>query len=146
MNDVPIILYIELFTRYTNKQEDQKKENIYKYIQIDLIVHPYLRTQDSFQSTSIKEIVDNVSSIFSRLHVLVVGPGLSRDKIMQDTAKELIKKARENDMAIVIDADGLFLVQQHPETVQGYKKAVLTPNVVEFKRLCEKMVKSQYLI
>lgn len=65
---------------------------------------------------------------------------------MQDTAKELIKKARENDMAIVIDADGLFLVQQHPETVQGYKKAVLTPNVVEFKRLCEKMVKSQYLI
>ncbi|KAL9547716.1 hypothetical protein PS6_006983 [Mucor atramentarius] len=96
-------------------------------------------TQDSFQSTSIKEIVDNVSSIFSRLHVLVVGPGLSRDKIMQDTAKELIKKARENDMAIVIDADGLFLVQQHPETVQGYKKAVLTPNVVEFKRLCEKM-------
>jgi ATP-dependent NAD(P)H-hydrate dehydratase len=107
-----------------------------------LIVHPYLRTQDNVQSTSIKEIVDNVSSIFSRLHVLVVGPGLSRDKIMQDTAKELIKKARENDMAIVIDADGLFLVQQYPETVQGYKKAVLTPNVVEFKRLCEKMVNS----
>ncbi|GAN09462.1 ribokinase-like protein [Mucor ambiguus] len=105
----------------------------------DLIVHPYLRTQDSVQSTPIKEIVDNVSSIFSRLHVLVVGPGLSRDKIMQDTARELIKKARENDMAIVIDADGLYLVQQHPETVQGYKKAVLTPNVVEFKRLCERM-------
>jgi ATP-dependent NAD(P)H-hydrate dehydratase len=36
--------------------------------------------------------------------------------------------------------DGLFLVQNHPETVKNYQKAVLTPNVVEFKRLCETMV------
>jgi ATP-dependent NAD(P)H-hydrate dehydratase len=103
-----------------------------------LIVHPYLRTTET--CSSIKDIVDKVSNVLSRLHVLVVGPGLSRDQLMQDSAKLLIEKAREQDMSIVIDADGLYLVQQYPETVQGYKKAVLTPNVVEFQRLCEKMV------
>ncbi|PHZ10994.1 carbohydrate kinase [Rhizopus microsporus ATCC 52813] len=107
----------------------------------DLIVHPYMRTKEKVDSkdASLKDIVDRVSSVFSRLHVLVVGPGLSRDELMLDSAKELIYKAREKDMAIVIDADGLYLVQQHPETVKDYKKAVLTPNVVEFQRLCEKM-------
>ncbi|KAI9361944.1 Ribokinase-like protein [Pilaira anomala] len=104
----------------------------------DLIVHPYLRTKEKLDC-SIGEIVDRVTSVFSRLHVLVVGPGLSRDESMIDTAKELIMKAREQEMAIVIDADGLFLVQKYPETVKGYRKAVLTPNVVEFQRLCERM-------
>ncbi|CAO3642254.1 unnamed protein product [Mucor hiemalis] len=105
----------------------------------DLIVHPYLSTKENLGQKSMKDIVDKVSNVFSRLHVLVVGPGLSRDDCMINTAKELIFKAREQNMAIVVDADGLYLVQKHPETVQGYKKAVLTPNVVEFQRLCEKM-------
>ncbi|GAA5803609.1 hypothetical protein HPULCUR_009092 [Helicostylum pulchrum] len=104
----------------------------------DLIVHPYLRTKEKLDG-SIGEIVDRVTGVFNRLHVLVVGPGLSRDECMIDTAKELIMKAREQNMAIVIDADGLFLVQKYPETIQGYKKAVITPNVVEFQRLCERM-------
>ncbi|KAI8973387.1 Ribokinase-like protein [Mycotypha africana] len=107
----------------------------------DLIVHPYMRTSDKLQKEhhDTKDILERITGVFSRLHVLVVGPGLSRDDAMQKTAKDIILKAREKDMAIVIDADGLYLVQNHPETVKGYKKAVLTPNVVEFKRLCEAM-------
>ncbi|KAI8374873.1 Ribokinase-like protein [Blakeslea trispora] len=106
----------------------------------DLIVHPYMRTKEKLESElNIDKIVDRVSSVFSRLHVLVVGPGLSRDEVMQETTRQLILRAREQNMAIVVDADGLYLVQQHPETVKDYKKAVLTPNVVEFKRLCDKM-------
>lgn len=100
-----------------------------------------MRTKSNLGSgTTIQDIVSQVSNVFSRLHVLVVGPGLSRDEIMLNTAKELIKKARNENIAIVVDADGLFLVQQYPEMISGYKKAVLTPNVVEFKRLCERMV------
>ncbi|KAI9251066.1 H-hydrate dehydratase [Sporodiniella umbellata] len=107
----------------------------------DLIVHPYMRTLEKVDSEKVglEDIVSRVSSVFSRLHVLVVGPGLSRDRLMLGAAKELIYKAREKEMAIVIDADGLYLVQKHPEVIQGYKKAVLTPNLVEFKRLCETM-------
>lgn len=103
-----------------------------------------MRTKEKVetQNSGLKEIVDRVSTVFSRLHVLVVGPGLSRDELMLDSAKELILKAREKNMAIVVDGDGLYLIQQHPETVKDYKKAVLTPNIVEFQRLCEKMVKT----
>lgn len=43
-------------------------------------------------------------------------------------------------MYIVIDADGLFLVGTDPSVIKGYKRAVLTPNVVEFGRLCDSMV------
>ncbi|KAI9272883.1 Ribokinase-like protein [Phascolomyces articulosus] len=104
----------------------------------ELIVHPYMRTSNTSYS-SVSEVVSRVSASFSRLHVLVVGPGLSRDSAMQESAKEIILKARKHNMPIVIDADGLFVVQNHPEIVQDYNKAVLTPNVMEFKRLCERM-------
>jgi ATP-dependent NAD(P)H-hydrate dehydratase len=60
---------------------------------------------------------------------------------MQLAARIAIKLARENELYVVIDADGLFLVQNDPSVVKGYKRAVLTPNVVEFQRLAEKLVR-----
>ncbi|ORX50890.1 Ribokinase-like protein [Hesseltinella vesiculosa] len=104
----------------------------------DLIVHPYLRSGLQSDET-IQDAVQRVTGIYSRLHVLVVGPGLGRDAAIQRTAKALIEQARQQQMKIVIDADGLYLVQLHPDSIKNYRKAVLTPNVVEFKRLCETM-------
>lgn len=49
-------------------------------------------------------IVKRVTDTFGRLHVLVVGPGLSRDDAMQNSAREIMLKAREQNMAIVVDA------------------------------------------
>lgn len=72
-----------------------------------------------------------------RLHVLVVGPGLGRDPLMQATVAKVIRAAREKDMPVVLDADALLVVQKTPDLVRGYKNAILTPNVVEFKRLCD---------
>jgi ATP-dependent NAD(P)H-hydrate dehydratase len=72
-----------------------------------------------------------------RLHVLVIGPGLGRDKLMQETCAKVIEAARERGMPFVLDADGLNLAQTKPELVQGYKECILTPNVVEFGRLCK---------
>ena len=50
---------------------------------------------------------------------------------------EIITHARDRNIALVLDADALFLVQQRPELVRGYKECVLTPNVVEFARLAK---------
>lgn len=36
--------------------------------------------------------------------------------------------------------DGLYLVTQEPGVIENYKKAVLTPNEVEFARLFRKVV------
>lgn len=75
----------------------------------------------------------------SRLHVLVVGPGLGREEYMQNYARTAIGIARKNAMFLVLDADALWLVTQDPSIIKGYRRVVLTPNVMEFKRLCEKL-------
>lgn len=72
-----------------------------------------------------------------RLHVLVIGPGLGRDPLMQDTCAKVIEAARKENIPFVLDADGLNIAQTRPELVQGYRECILTPNVVEFGRLCK---------
>jgi len=112
----------------------------------ELIVHPYLRSLENLKKHNsdnidgkIDEIVEKVSSMFNRLHVLVIGPGLSRDQGLISTVEKIIEKAKAVNLPLVIDADGLFIIQNNPDLIKGYKPAILTPNVVEFNRLCEKM-------
>lgn len=64
---------------------------------------------------------------------------------MQLAARIAIKLAREKLIYLVIDADGLWLIQSEPEVIKGYSRAVLTPNVVEFKRLCDSVVRTTSL-
>ncbi|CAG8798281.1 19179_t:CDS:10, partial [Cetraspora pellucida] len=106
---------------------------------IDLMVHPYMRISENTPDLIPKEIIDNVTSLFKRLNVLVIGPGLSRDKMMLECAKGIILKAKEQNIPLIIDADGLFLIQNYPDLVKNYSEAILTPNVNEFRRLCETM-------
>lgn len=81
---------------------------------------------------------------------------------MQDCARAALDIARGMDqIGIVVDADGLWLVQvgplcplafprveadnqNDPSVVTGWKgvpRIILTPNVMEFKRLCDAMVR-----
>lgn len=58
---------------------------------------------------------------------------------MQTFAKMAVSIARERGMFIVLDADGLYMIGQDRAVIQGYRRAVVTPNVVEFKRLSEQV-------
>merc|ERR1712230_171358 len=49
----------------------------------------------------------------------------------------VLEAARKENMPFVLDADGLNLAQTRPELVHGYRECILTPNVVEFGRLCK---------
>lgn len=91
-------------------------------------------------------IKKELTGILERLHAIVIGPGLGREDHMQEYARVAIALAREQDKYIVLDADGLWLIQKHPEYIKGYAKAVLTPNVVEFQRLREALVRRQRVI
>ncbi|GAA6014068.1 hypothetical protein JCM10207_000226 [Rhodosporidiobolus poonsookiae] len=108
--------------------------NIIKTYSPDLIVHT-----DLGEGLSEQKLEEIFNSLLPRLHTLVIGPGLGRDEHMQLAARVAIRLARKNDLYIVLDADGLWLVQNDPDVVKGYKRAVLTPNVVEFSRLAEKL-------
>ncbi|XP_020894990.1 ATP-dependent (S)-NAD(P)H-hydrate dehydratase isoform X1 [Exaiptasia diaphana] len=92
----------------------------------ELIVHPLLDR---------KHAVNEVSEWLTRLHSLVVGPGLGRNPAIIDNAKALIEKARKQGKHLVIDADGLFIVTTYPDLIRNYTRVILTPNAVEFARL-----------
>ncbi|RXW21680.1 hypothetical protein EST38_g4174 [Candolleomyces aberdarensis] len=100
----------------------------------DLIVHPILN-----ESSTSDQVTPQLQSLFTRLHVLIVGPGLGREPYMQSYAKLAISLARQRGMYLVLDADALLLVGHDPSIIKGYRRAVLTPNVVEFKRLSEQV-------
>lgn len=109
------------------------------------MVHPLMRqspseSQESAKSekpTNADAIASPIIDMLARLHVLVIGPGLGRDPLMQDTVERVIRAAKDKGIPIVLDADALQLVQKDLNIVKGYTEAVLTPNVVEFDRLCK---------
>lgn len=104
----------------------------------NLMVHPYMRQgKNLVAGESAETVASNVISMLDRIHVLVIGPGLGRDELMQDTSAEVIKEARKRNIPFVLDADGLYLAQNRPELVHGYTECLLTPNVVEFGRLAD---------
>jgi ATP-dependent NAD(P)H-hydrate dehydratase len=102
------------------------------------MVHPYMRqSSHAAPSEDATSVAKDIIAMLPRLHVLVIGPGLGRDKLMQDTCAKIMQAAREQKIPFVLDADGLLLAQERPELVQGYRECILTPNVVEFGRLCK---------
>ncbi|KAI0794422.1 Ribokinase-like protein [Fomes fomentarius] len=101
----------------------------------DLIVHPILREDQTPEN-----VKSTLSSLLSRLHVLIVGPGLGREDYMITFAKLAVNIAKEQGMYLVLDADALWMIGQDLKLINGYRRAVLTPNVVEFKRLSENVI------
>ena len=92
--------------------------------------------QDSSPPTP-DSVAASITEMLPRLHVLVIGPGLGRDSLMQASVKKVISAAREQRVPIVLDADALLIVNNEPGFVRGWKEVVLTPNVVEFGRLAQ---------
>ncbi len=108
------------------------------------MVHPLMRSSPSYFAASLtassadtdpSTVAKPIIAMLSRLHVLVIGPGLGRDSLMHETVTRVIHAARGAWYTARLDADALLLVQKDPGLVKGYRKAVLTPNVVEFGRL-----------
>jgi ATP-dependent NAD(P)H-hydrate dehydratase len=102
------------------------------------MVHPYMRQSKNLaKSENAESITSEVVAMLPRLHVIVIGPGLGRDELMQETCAQVIQEARKQGIPFVLDADGLYLAQTRPELVEGCKECILTPNVVEFGRLAK---------
>lgn len=106
----------------------------------DLLAHCNIANTSSIPFPRPPENVrSELDSLLSRLHVLIIGPGLGREAYMQAYARIALSVARRQGMFIVLDADALWMVNNDISVIQGYRRAVLTPNVMEFKRLAEKL-------
>ncbi|KAL6497808.1 hypothetical protein OROHE_026958 [Orobanche hederae] len=113
----------------------------------ELIVHPILEESYSLRDEDKKSIsvkvIKEVDKWMERFDCLVIGPGLGRDPFLLDCVGEIMKHARQSNVPMVIDGDGLFLVTNCLELVSGYPLAVLTPNVNEYKRLVQKVLQCE---
>eukprot|EP00933_Yihiella_yeosuensis_P050462 TRINITY_DN48248_c0_g1_i1.p1 TRINITY_DN48248_c0_g1~~TRINITY_DN48248_c0_g1_i1.p1 ORF type:complete len:379 (+),score=49.50 TRINITY_DN48248_c0_g1_i1:43-1137(+) len=78
---------------------------------------------------------DRILENLPRLHAVVIGCGLGRQPAVFEGLGTIIAKARELGVPLVFDADGLQLIAQTPSLITGYDRVLLTPNIMEFKRL-----------
>ena len=113
----------------------------------ELIVHPSLI---ALNEESIETSAQSIAKFFSRINVMVIGPGLGRyskekleftsfyrDEGQLCITRRIIELAKLQKIPLILDADALFLIQKEPELIKGYKNCILTPNANEFKRLLD---------
>lgn len=93
----------------------------------DLIVHPILS----------KKYSSKINDLLKKLDVVVIGPGIGRDEEQLQLVTSIIQTCKNLKKAIVIDADGLYVVSQNVSILSNYPKpgAILTPNHREAARL-----------
>ncbi|RJE20268.1 hypothetical protein PHISCL_07401 [Aspergillus sclerotialis] len=104
------------------------------------MVHPLLPSSETVKdpnSIDPPALASPIIAMLSRLHVLVIGPGLGRDEVTTKVVAEVMKEARSRSIPFVLDADGLTLVTEDLDLIKGYKNCILTPNVNEFSRLAK---------
>jgi ATP-dependent NAD(P)H-hydrate dehydratase len=107
--------------------------------------------------SDINDSVNSVTKWLPNIHSLVIGPGLGRDEPTMETAKSIISEAKKLQLPLVLDGvkqlhsasekkkkndfpsfqDGLFLLSREPSIISGYTRAILTPNLNEYRRLCD---------
>jgi ATP-dependent NAD(P)H-hydrate dehydratase len=56
---------------------------------------------------------------------------------MESFTRMALSIARSQGMFLVLDADAIQVIGKDVSLIKGYRRAVVTPNVVEFKRLSE---------
>ncbi|KAJ2637967.1 hypothetical protein GGF40_001990 [Coemansia sp. RSA 1286] len=100
----------------------------------DLIVNPYLRLKENKDT---EEDIEKTFGVLEKLHSVSLGSGMGNDEGIKESVVEIIGRARQLNVPMVLDADSLALVCKDPELVHGYENVVLTPNAPEFKRLCK---------
>ncbi|XP_055923409.1 ATP-dependent (S)-NAD(P)H-hydrate dehydratase [Eupeodes corollae] len=92
----------------------------------ELIVHPLLDLEDA---------VSQIEPWLERLHVLVIGPGLGRERNIFETVSQIIESCRAVSKPLIIDADGLHLISGNRDLIKDYNGVILTPNAREFEVL-----------
>lgn len=106
----------------------------------NLMVHPLLPSVDTVKdpnSIDAPALAGPIIGMLSRLHALVIGPGLGRDTVTLKVVAEVMKEARSQSIPFILDADGLTMVTEELDLIRGYKHCILTPNVNEFSRLAK---------
>ncbi|EKX48606.1 hypothetical protein GUITHDRAFT_68606 [Guillardia theta CCMP2712] len=115
----------------------------------ELIVHPLLLVSDDPTEERGAAAYQQLSEWVARLDGILLGPGLGRDELVLQTCSRLLLLVAELGKPMILDADGLYILTQairEGERGSSLQKQLLgamrtahvtlTPNKVEFERLC----------
>eukprot|EP01012_Entosiphon_sulcatum_P004203 TRINITY_DN11581_c0_g1_i2.p1 TRINITY_DN11581_c0_g1~~TRINITY_DN11581_c0_g1_i2.p1 ORF type:complete len:335 (-),score=45.82 TRINITY_DN11581_c0_g1_i2:6-986(-) len=104
----------------------------------ELIVLPLLKGPQDAGFESVERTTDAICAKLGFLHALVIGPGLGRSETALAVVSQLLARiaAEFPKLAVIIDADGLWLVTQQPSVLHTLPHVILTPNRMELTRLC----------
>ena len=105
----------------------------------ELIVLPCYKTANMHDQQATSMAMQEVRPWLARLDCCVIGPGLGRDEGVLKGVADIMKAAEVRSTSTIVDADGLFLVAQDPELVEGRSDCVLTPNRRELERLAARL-------
>lgn len=76
---------------------------------------------------------DKLLQLSEKAKIVVIGPGIGRDKETQELVRRLIEKIEK---PLVIDADGLNAISEDKKCLNNIKKdVILTPHIGEMSRL-----------
>lgn len=129
---------------------EQAAAPVIKSYSPDLMVHPYILDSNSISKYGNKNIVmeeqmQKIQGLVKNMDVLIIGPGFGRnDTTMNQFLLEILKyifnKTAKKDIPVILDADALYHLSINEELqllVKGSSNPniILTPNVIEFKRL-----------
>lgn len=94
------------------------------------------------KSEQITNIVTTITSNFITLHALCIGPGLGRHPLVFSIVEQVLYKAMECQLMLVLDADVLYMLSLNEYRIllgelMKYERCVMTPNVMEMRRLQE---------
>lgn len=148
-------------------------EGVYSAYEFDGLIDHHVDSsnnhheEDMFEKEEIQskvnDMVRKVTSSFQRMHAIIIGPGLGRCPIVMKATAIIIQEAMKQNLNIVLDADGLYLLslQENKDIFSSSlnsnncgndddcnssssaggtdTRIVLTPNVVEYQRLVDSM-------
>jgi len=121
--------------------DDAKKmdEIVHKLQKVKQLQESLQELQDR-QMEIISKSTHEIVSMFPTLHALCVGPGLGRHPLVFKVVEQVLQRGMESNLTLVLDADVLYMLslgeyRELYKELLGYEGCVMTPNVMEMKRL-----------
>ena len=123
-----------------NVDDTKKMDEIVSKLEKVKQLQEALQELQDRQLESIRKSVQDVVAMFPTLHALCVGPGLGRHPLVFKVVEQVLKRGIESNLTLVLDADALFMLslgeyRELYEELLQYDKCIMTPNVMEMKRL-----------
>lgn len=115
---------------YTALAFPENLEHVYKELIPEVVTYPLPEKKGKIMTTESLKIILEKEKEFD---VLVIGPGVSRDKKAVVLVREIIKKSEK---PLVLDADALFAISSEMKILKNRKGlTILTPHEAEMSYL-----------